>query len=145
MTFLCVTTTAVGARVEPEVYCSRAVLVCGVSAEWKAGAVSRSSASISITAGGEPGSPWAHETTSSTTADVVSTATGELSLSAAETRSSSAPDSGTDNGTAMKPASIAPRTPTMYSRPCGARIATRSPDDPQDASSAATTCARRWT
>ena len=41
------------------------------------------------------------------------------------------PNNGTDSGTAMSPASIAPRKPTMYSRPCGARIATRSPGDPQ--------------
>ncbi len=53
MTFLCVTTTPAGARVEPEVYCSSAVLVCCVSVDWEASGASRSSASISITAGGE--------------------------------------------------------------------------------------------
>ena len=56
MMFLCVTTTPAGWRVEPEVYCSRAALVCGVLVEHRAGGVSRSSASISITAGLEPGS-----------------------------------------------------------------------------------------
>ena len=73
-----------------------------------------------------------------TTADVVRITDGAQSASTAEIRSSCVPNIGTDSGTAMKPASIAPSSPTMYSRPCGARIAARSPTDPQCASSAAT-------
>src|ERR1700756_5456907 len=115
--FLWLTTTAAGERVEPEGYCSRAVLQCGRLPYSKEGCASRSSASISITAGGVPGSARAHETTSVTTADVVKSTVGALSCRAAEARSSCAPNCGTDNGTAMQPASIAAKKSMMYSKP----------------------------
>ena len=80
---------------------------------------------------------------SSTTDEVVSTATGCESFIAPVTRSSCWRNCGMVSGTAMNPASMAPRNPMMYSRPCGARITARSPGEPRVASFAATT-RTRW-
>lgn len=45
----------------------------------------------------------------------------------------------------MRPACSTPIKAMMYSRPCGANIATRSPLDAYIQSSSATIIARRWT
>ena len=71
---------------------------------------SKSSASISITRGARcRAEHWAYGITSSTTADVVSITAGEQSRSAPDTRSSCPPNCGTESGTAMNPACIAPK------------------------------------
>src|ERR1700742_2088020 len=77
ITFSCETTTADGARVEPEVYCSTAVLGRDLVG-WKSTSVSRARASTSMTADVRPGSRRAHATTWSTALEVVRIATGEL-------------------------------------------------------------------
>ena len=111
--FLCVTTTPAGARVEPDVYCRKATFACAWGVWYGGGGLSKSSASTSITSG-EPGTSrqGGHHGVDGRTTSVI-TATGAQSFSAPETRSSCAPNIGTGSGTAMSPASSAPRSPTM--------------------------------
>ena len=136
--------TAAGSRVEPEVYCNSAVS----HACWTGGRRLQRRIEVKRVHFDHrrraPGRARTQGTTSLTAADVVSIATGALSRRAPEARSSCAPNCGTGSGTATRPASNAPRNPTMYSRPCGATIATRSPTDPHRESSSATTRARWW-
>ena len=146
MMFLCVTTTPAGDASSRRCTAAAPSSVCGASRRSEGRRrIEVERVDLDHCRRASRAAHAAHEIDSSTTADVVRIAAGEQSRSAPDTRSSCAPNNGTDSGTAMKPASIAPRKPTMYSRPCGARIATRSPGYPHDASSAATTCARRWT
>src|SRR5690625_2301471 len=142
-TLRCETTTPRGEPVEPEVYCSSAVLVVSAAGPCHPGGESRSSRSSSMTAGALPPTALMQTWTSPTTAEVVSTAAGAQSCSAAVTRSSWLPNAGTGNGTTMQPASMAPKNPAMYSRPCGASNAIRSPGEATAATSTATDSARR--
>src|SRR6516165_10149471 len=100
--FLCETMTTAGARVDPDVYCKYTV-----SVELSTGAAgpcfeSRSSRSTSITDGAD--SPDFDSTYSAilpATEDVVRTAEGDASRITELTRSSLAPPSGADSGTAI--------------------------------------------
>src|ERR1700742_1730835 len=72
------------------------------------------------------------------TAAVVRITVGVVSAKTALTRSSWVSTDGTDSGTAIRPACIAPRNATMYSSPCGARMTARSPTAPCCATAIAT-------
>src|SRR5690625_925167 len=103
-----VTTTPAGERVEPEVYCSSAVVLTAFCGGGTA-APAKSRVSTSTIRGSPLGTDLAQATTASTAAEVVSTVTGAASASAPVTRSSCTPNIGTDSGTAISPAVIAPR------------------------------------
>src|SRR5580693_370228 len=118
-TFLFETRTPAGVRVDPEVYCKYNVSGRSVSPPRDPGRedlcrASRSSKSSSTIDGVDwPCGGFANGLTLSITADVVRITAGEVSASTESVRSSWGPPYGTDSGTDMSPACIAPRKPTI--------------------------------
>src|ERR1700722_12708830 len=110
--------TPAGTRVEPEVYCR--YMVSGASSPPGASRcaeplrASRSMASTSMTVGTESAVNSAtYALTLGATADVVRMTDGDVSARTALTRSSWDPTCGTDSGTAINPAWMAPRKAAM--------------------------------
>jgi hypothetical protein len=66
-----------------------------------------------IDGAGVPGSGWICAASTSTTDDVVRITVGDASCSTELTRASVAPPIGSDSGTAIRPASKAPRNAAM--------------------------------
>src|ERR1700758_3248585 len=100
--FLCEISTPAGVRVDPEVYCKYAM--SGRLSASAAGPFgeSRSSKSTSITDGADPpGSEPMYSAMLPATEDVVRTEEGDASRRTEIKRSSLAPPSGTDSGTAI--------------------------------------------
>ncbi len=113
-TALWVISTPTGGRVEPDVYCRCETSSTSSSTGTNSAPTASGIWSITTISGSsKPVNVARNSRTSSTAADVVNTTDGRASRNAVSRRSAWPGSSGANSGTAMSPAFIAPKNPTM--------------------------------